>query len=140
MKLCVAQLRRVDGNIQSNVVAPERLIELAVSKGAEIMVFPELSITGYDRALACDLAIDQEDRRFDVFQTISDARQVTIAIGAPTKHRAGVCISIMLFQPHQARTLYSKMHLHSGGMKVARCFTTLRERPRATPLLSRPNH
>ena len=114
MRLCVAQLRPVAGNIQSNVVAHVRLIELAVSNGAEIIVFPELSMTGYDRALARDLAIDHEDRRFDVFQTISDARQITIGIGVPTKHRAGVCISLLLFQPHQSRTLYSKMHLHSG--------------------------
>ncbi|MEK6258656.1 MAG: carbon-nitrogen hydrolase family protein [Planctomycetota bacterium] len=114
MKLCVAQLRPVAGNIQSNVVAHVRLIELAVASGAEIVVFPELSMTGYDRARARDLAVDLEDRRLDVFQTISDTQQITIGIGVPTKHRNGVCISLMLFQPHQSKTLYSKMHLHSG--------------------------
>jgi predicted amidohydrolase len=114
MKLCVAQLKPVDGDIRSNVVAHVRLIELAVSYGAEMVLFPELSVTGYDRALARDLAIELDDSRFDVFQTISDARQITLGIGAPTKHREGVRISLLLLRPHRARTLYSKLHLHAG--------------------------
>ena len=112
MRIGVAQTRPVKGDIQSNIDRHGRLIDLAVSVGAELIVFPELSITGYEPALAKDLAIDRDDDRFDPFQNISDSKYITIGIGAPTKSREGTCISLLLFQPRQARQLYSKMYLH----------------------------
>jgi len=112
MKVCVAQTRPITGDIQRNIVVHRRLVDLAVSNGAEIVVFPELSITGYEPTLANDLATNQNDHRFDIFQIISDTQQVTIGIGVPTKNDSGVCISLMIFQPFKARELYSKMHLH----------------------------
>ena len=112
MRIGVAQTRPFKGNIQSNIDRHGKLIDLAVSVGAELVVFPELSITGYEPTLAKDLAIDRDDRRFDVFQNISDIKHVTIAIGAPTKSWEGTYISLLLFQPHKARQLYSKRYLH----------------------------
>jgi predicted amidohydrolase len=47
MKICVAQTRPIKGNIQSNIVNHKKLIDLAVSNGAVIVIFPELSLTGY---------------------------------------------------------------------------------------------
>jgi predicted amidohydrolase len=90
-----------------------RLIDLVVPIGTELIVFPELSVTGYEPTLAKDLATELDDRRFDVFQSISDAKRLTVGIGAPIKCREGICISLVLCQPRQARQLYSKMHLHA---------------------------
>ena len=108
MKVCVAQTRPITGDIQRNIVVHSRLVDLAVSNRAEIVVFPELSITGYEPTLANDLATNQNDHRFDIFQIISDTQHVTIGIGVPTKNDSGVCISLMLFQPFKARQLYPK--------------------------------
>ncbi len=113
MKIAVAQTRPVTGDIPNNIEQHRRLIKLAVPLGAEVVVFPELSVTGYEPTLAKDLAIDQDDRRFDHFQNLSDTQGITIGVGAPTKNRDGICISLVLFQPHQTRQLYSKMYLHS---------------------------
>lgn len=113
MKICVAQTRPVKGDVQSNIDSHKRLINLAVSNGAEMIIFPELSITGYEPELAKKLAIDPTDGRLDDFQKISDAEQVIIGIGAPTKNNKGVCISMIIFQPREARQIYSKRHLHS---------------------------
>ena len=82
MRIAVAQTRPVTGNVQANVHSHTQLIDLAVEDGAELVVFPELSITGYQRTLANDLAVDEGDRRFDVFQDISDTHHVSIGIGA----------------------------------------------------------
>ncbi len=53
------------------------------------------------------------DRRFDDFQKIADAKQITIGIGIPTKNERGICISMLLLQPGQARQTYSKKYLHA---------------------------
>lgn len=86
---------------------------MAVSKAADVIIFPELSITGYEPALSKQLAIHQNDNRFDVFQELSDNNQVTIGVGAPVRNSAGISISMLLFQPLQPRSIYSKKYLHS---------------------------
>ncbi len=112
MKLGVVQIRPFAGDIQANIQRHEQLIHLAISDGAELVVFPELSITGYEPTLANELAVNEDDHRFDVFQSISNSHDVAIGIGAPTRNEEGICISLILFQPGEARQVYSKMHLH----------------------------
>jgi predicted amidohydrolase len=113
MKLCVVQTRPRKGDIQTNIANHKKLIELALSNRANLVIFPELSITGYEPELAKDLAVHPDDHRFDDFQTIADARTVTIGVGAPTRNRDGICISMLIFQPQQRRQTYSKRYIHS---------------------------
>ena len=113
MKICVAQTKAAKGDIQKNVEQHMKLINLAVSGGADMIIFPELSLIGYEPTLAKQLATTPDDYRFDVFQEISDAKQITIGVGVPTKTEAGICISMVLFQPHQIRLTYSKKYLHA---------------------------
>ncbi|HEV7347008.1 carbon-nitrogen hydrolase family protein [Telluribacter sp.] len=113
MKLCVAQTRPYKGDIQSNIESHKKWIELALSYGADTIIFPELSITGYEPELAAALAMSPDDSRLDVFQEISDSRQVTLGVGVPTPAPAGTCISLALFQPNRPRQLYSKQYLHA---------------------------
>ena len=114
MKICVAQTRPVKGDIESNIENHKKLIDLAVSGGADVIVFPELSITGYEPELAKDLATDKDDGRFDVFQKIADDKKITVGIGVPTKNDTGISISMILFQPHEPKQTYSKKYLHSS--------------------------
>ena len=88
------------------------MINLAITNGAEVIIFPELSITGYEPELAKELATNQDDRRFDELQQISDNNGITIGVGVPTKNNEGICISMVIFQPHKARTTYSKKYIH----------------------------
>ena len=113
MRICIAQTKPVRGDIQSNVENHKKLIGLAVSNGADTIIFPELSLTGYEPELAKDLATNEDDSRFDDFQKISDSERITIGVGAPTQNESGVCISLILFRPHKPRQLYSKHHLHA---------------------------
>jgi predicted amidohydrolase len=114
MKICVVQTRPVKGDIPANIDHHKKLIDLALSHGAGTIIFPELSLTGYEPELAKELATTQDDKRFDIFQKISDTSQVTIGVGAPTKSNTGTCISMILFRPQQARQTYSKKYLHAS--------------------------
>lgn len=113
MKICAAQARPVKGDIQSNIANHKKLIDLAIADGADTIIFPELSLTGYEPGLAKELATDLNDNRFDDFQKISDTNNITIGAGMPTKADNGVLISMLIFQAFQPRQIYSKQHLHS---------------------------
>ncbi|MEX2272022.1 MAG: carbon-nitrogen hydrolase family protein [Vicinamibacterales bacterium] len=113
MKLCAAQTRPVRGDIGANIAAHKEFIDAAVSSGADLIVFPELSLTGYEPTLAGALATDPADSRFDLFQTISNAGDITIGVGMPTRHADGCCVTMLLFQPGKPRLVYSKRYLHA---------------------------
>jgi len=84
MRICAAQTQPIKGDIQSNLANHKALIRQAVYDGAEMIMFPELSLTGYEPTLARDLAMDEADTRLDDFQALSDANGITIGVGAPT--------------------------------------------------------
>lgn len=113
MKICAAQIRTIKGDIQTNIEKHKKLIELAVSYTADVIIFPELSITGYEPALAKELAVEQDDNSLLVFQEISDANKIIIGVGMPVKNDAGICISMIIFHPGRARQVYSKKYLHT---------------------------
>ncbi|MEP7141950.1 MAG: carbon-nitrogen hydrolase family protein [Ferruginibacter sp.] len=113
MKICVAQTRPVKGDFQSNLDHHKKLIDLAVSNGADTIIFPELSLTGYEPTLAKELATNQDDSRFDDLQKISDDKQITIGAGMPVKANPGILIGMIIFQPNQPRQTYSKQYLHA---------------------------
>ncbi|MEW5856235.1 MAG: carbon-nitrogen hydrolase family protein [Cyanobacteriota bacterium] len=113
MKICVAQTKPIKGDIQSNIDNHKKLIELAVFNEADIVIPPELSLTGYEPELSKELATNKDDSRFGDFQMIADTKQITIGVGVPTKNNIGICISMILFQPNKARQMYSKKYLHS---------------------------
>jgi len=113
MRICVVQTRPVQGDIARNIVQHKKFLDLATPNGADIVIFPELSITGYEPTLAHELATVKDDPRFDDFQKIADTRKITIGIGAPTKHPSGIYISMVLFRPQTARETYSKKYIHA---------------------------
>ncbi|MGB7394618.1 MAG: carbon-nitrogen hydrolase family protein, partial [Pricia sp.] len=113
MKICLAQTKSKKGDIKINIQNHLRWIELAVSENADFIVFPELSLTGYEPELAEALATDQNDARLNVFQEFSDTNRIAIGVGLPTKSESGILISMVIFQPNKPRQTYSKQILHS---------------------------
>jgi predicted amidohydrolase len=118
MKIGLAQVRSTKGDIAANLSKHITCINLAASHSADVIFFPELSITGYEPALAKELAIAEDDARFTRLQIISDANSMSIAIGAPLKAGAGVQIGLLVFQPDQPRLPYSKQLLHADEIPL----------------------
>jgi predicted amidohydrolase len=112
MRLCAAQTQPVTANIQANIERHKELITLAASAGTDAIIFHELSLTGYEPTLAKDLACDPNDSRLKYFQRIADNLEIIIGVGVPTRNRTGNCISMILFQPHRHKRIYSKKYLH----------------------------
>jgi predicted amidohydrolase len=112
MKICVAQTHPVKGDIIRNIERHVEFVNRALIYHSSLIIFPELSLTGYEPSLAKDLALTSDDIRLAVFQELSDANGIAIAVGAPTESTKGVCISLIIFQPGQQRKTYSKKYLH----------------------------
>ncbi len=116
MRICIAQTKSEKGKIQANIENHLELINHAIKSDSDLIIFPELSITNYEPELANGLATDLEDNIFNPFQDLSNKNQITIGIGMPTKSLDGINISMLIFQPNQNRTIYSKCLLHSDEL------------------------
>lgn len=121
MKICIAQSKSEKGNIQGNIENHLEFVERAIKLKADLIVFPELSISNYEPDLAKELATDLESNIFSPFQEISNKREITIGIGMPTKTTDGINISMLIFQPNKERTVYSKQMLHSDELPYFVC-------------------
>jgi predicted amidohydrolase len=112
MKIAIAQSQSVKGGVQENIKTHLQFIEKAIEWKADLIIFPELSITSYEPELATELARGINDSIFDVFQKRADNHQITIGVGMPTGKEKDIKISMLIFQPNQKRTIYSKQYLH----------------------------
>jgi predicted amidohydrolase len=113
MRLCVAQTRPVTGSIKSNIDKHKALIASACSQQPNAIIFPELSLVGYEPTLASTLVCDPDDSHFQALQRLVDDMDVTVGVGMPTRNPNGICISMVLFRPHQPKLIYSKKYLHT---------------------------
>lgn len=116
MKLCAAQLSVDIGNVEGNVLKHRALIDVAVSREADVIFFPELSLTGYAPRLAHRLATLAAHAHLDAFQRLADVRNIIIGVGLPTLAHGGVLITMVLFRPHAIRLSYSKQQLHADEL------------------------
>ncbi len=112
MKICIAQTKSHKGDIQKNILNHLKMIKWAIEYNSDLIVFPELSITGYEPKLAKEFAKNIDDQIFNPFQKLSNENNITIGIGVPTLSAKGIKISMLLFKPNLKRIIYSKQILH----------------------------
>ncbi|MEO6444059.1 MAG: carbon-nitrogen hydrolase family protein [Gemmatimonadaceae bacterium] len=116
MKICAVQLRPIAGDVAANTARHERFIGRAGANSADLVFFPELSLTGYEPRLATTLAMHLADARLDVFQEQSDAQHIIIGIGVPLSHGSQVQIGMVWFTPGAPRRSYAKQQLHADEL------------------------
>ena len=106
------------GNIAENIKRHEKLIKYAAEKEVDILLFPELSLTGYEMELAADLAMGFFDERIQPLMDLSRNHKMVIIVGAPVRIDMRLYIGAFVFNPDGSLSLYLKHHLHSGEEKV----------------------
>jgi len=97
MRLSVAQVRSTAGDILANLAKHEVAVRRAAELKAGLVLFPELSLTGYEPATAQRLAVRANDSRLDRLQTLSDANEIIICAGMPLAGDVGIEIAMFLF-------------------------------------------
>lgn len=116
MKIAVAQTRPIKGNITANIAAHISLVQQAAVQGAGIIIFPELSITGYEPTLAAQLATTINDERLDVFDLLSNEHNIIIGVGMPLQTATTPVIGMIIFKLAADRQVYAKKYLHADEL------------------------
>ncbi|MCB5293602.1 carbon-nitrogen hydrolase family protein [Arthrobacter sp. SO3] len=91
LTLSAIQYTALDGGLAANVPEHIRLIEDADDHGARLVVFPELSLTGYrlDGLADPDRWVTAGDARLDGLREICRRTGITAVVGAPFKDADG---------------------------------------------------
>jgi len=82
-KLAVAQIPSVKGDVPRNIESHLKAINVAVRNQASIVIFPELSLTGYEPELASSLAFAIDDKRLQPLASTAVENNIWIVAGAP---------------------------------------------------------
>nr|WP_286184921.1 carbon-nitrogen hydrolase family protein [Pantoea sp. Cy-639] len=117
VKICAVQLAARKGDLAGNLQRHLRCIEQAAAMGAELLVFPELSLTGYEPSLARQLATPAEAPLMAPLQALCDRRGVSAAVGLPLPAIGGVRIGMLVLRPHEAPLSYAKQRLHGDELE-----------------------
>lgn len=110
----VAQLSVVKGDIAQNLERHCQLIKVAAENNVNVLLFPELSLTGYEPFLAKDLAIDVYDNNLLKLQELAVQYSMTLLVGAPKKMKNKPEIGLFIIHPNDHIVCYSKMNLHES--------------------------
>lgn len=113
-KIAAAQVASVRGNIDANVATHAAAIQTAGEHHVSVLVFPELSLTGYEPDLARELAVSEDDSRLSPLIALARQHQMEVVVGAPLRNFAGKpAIGAIVITADGATRTYRKMHL--GG-------------------------
>lgn len=113
-KIAAAQVASVRGDLAANIRTHAAAITSAAKQGISVLVFPELSLIGYEPDLAAELAITATDECLKPLAALVHEHRMAVVLGAPlrntgTKPHLG---AILLAADGSIRG-YAKMHL--GG-------------------------
>lgn len=109
--IAVAQTCPIEGDVDANIEEHLRLIEMAAAEGARVVVFPELSLTGYELHLAERLAFSEHDTRLAPLVEAAASHLITVLVGAPVRLDEHLHIAAFILSPDRTMDLYTKQHL-----------------------------
>lgn len=116
LNLRLAQCDCTLANFDENLKRHCRLAEEAIREGADAIVFPELSLNGYNvQDAAQDMAMPVGDPRLEPLRELG--RKITIICGAiELSEEFGVYNSAFMFEDGKAETVHRKIYLPTYGM------------------------
>ncbi len=114
MILSAAQIHPVQGNITKNITEHCKKIGIAAENGAELIVFPEMSLSGYDRENAHLLAFTKDDSRLDKLKILATDKNIIVIAGAAIRINSTMYIGSFIIYPSNSISIYTKQFPHSG--------------------------
>ncbi|MBC7454146.1 MAG: carbon-nitrogen hydrolase family protein [Massilia sp.] len=126
LRIAAAQSKSVAGDVTANVGRHCAFIDVAATVGTQLLVFPELSLTGYDLRGLANNAIAIDDARLDPLRERAARFGMTIVAGAPLANKAGLpFIGALIFHADGRTCAYRKHFLHDGEESAATARTAI---------------
>jgi len=114
MKVAIAQIVVEKGNLPHNLAKHLYCCQLAANEKADLVVFPELSLTGYEPELAQALAVELTDPVWETLKHSARKNQLVISVGMPLKTANGIQIGAVQAWPDGTLHPYAKQNLYTG--------------------------
>jgi predicted amidohydrolase len=112
--IAAAQVATVPGDLERNVRTHAAAIVAAARLGVAVLIFPELSLVGYEPEMAARLAVAPDDLRLAELLALARRHRMHVAVGAPLLNdSAKPHLGAILFGPDGSTRSYAKNHL--GG-------------------------
>jgi predicted amidohydrolase len=121
LRIAAAQSSSVAGDVAANVNIHARFIVAAHQAQVDLLVFPELSLSGYELPLLRDCLLQAHDSRLAPIRDLVRATQMTVVVGAPLDGGVGAqpAIAAITFLPDGSTSVYCKQYLHPGEEQYA---------------------
>src|SRR5689334_6157007 len=84
-RIAAAQVPSLRGDLTANSAVHLAAVQAAAEQGVSVLIFPELSLTGYELDLAAELALSKSDARLDPLHEVARAANMHVVLGAPLK-------------------------------------------------------
>lgn len=115
VRVALVQYRAKKGDVSGNIEKHKRLSSAAAQSGANIIVFPELSLTGYEPHLLSMLALDSTSSAIKELSDTATFHKITIISGCPLiSNQNKPYIGAVICHPDGSIDTYHKQYLHQG--------------------------
>lgn len=116
LDLCAAQYSSIAGDLDANVDRHLHFMRLAGNQRVGFLLFPELSLTGYEPSLARELAQSPDAALFKPLREMAKQLTMTTVVGVPLRQPGSelVMIGALIFAADGTQAVYTKQHLHPG--------------------------
>jgi predicted amidohydrolase len=133
LRIALAQIAPRLGLLDANLARHHELIEEARGRGAGLVVFPELGLTGYQlQDLAAEVAIRLDDPRLaGLAAATADLSAVVSFVEESADHRLFIAAALM--EDGRIRHVHRKLYLPTYGLFDERRFFAAGDLLRATP-------
>jgi predicted amidohydrolase len=117
--IAAAQSTSFPGDIPRNVAHHLRFGALAAEQGVQLLVFPELSLTGYELTIARSNAVRPDSSDLDPLRHLATQAHMTVVAGAPLLNDNGeLNIAALAFDLDGSVTAYTKEYVHQSEETV----------------------
>lgn len=135
--IAVAQTCPIAGDVRANLERHLRPARTAAELGAAVVVFPELSLTGYELQSAEQAAFTESDARLGPLIEAAATCGLTLVVGAPVRIGPSLFIGAFIIAPDRAVALYTKHRLGTFPPSAA-CDSITGDVPPAEATVFRP--
>lgn len=128
LRIAAAQSASVAGDLERNVQTHLAFVRMAAYERVQVLVFPELSLTGYEPHLLADHVLAPDHPALAPLCQAARDHAMTLVVGAPAPaaqapdagaDRALPAIGAWVLGPDGSVGLYRKRHLHDSEASFA---------------------